>query len=151
MSNENEGAAAPAKPLDPGALDRAFEAWTRVAVPGTARPKLPRRSLSFLVDCGICSPGVFEDDFELTVTSLDSGTELACAQRAGADPVRLAMLLAFESLFAFNGRPLGVTHREWLWEALGSAGRNLVISQFGAVGTPGDEALGKASRSLRVG
>jgi hypothetical protein len=138
--------------LDPAALDRAFEAWTVKSGKGRgAGKKLPRRTLSFLVDAETCAPGVFEADFRLELRGLTSAVELQCAQKSGGDPAKLAYLLAFESVFSFNGRPLGVTHREWLWEALGSAGRNLVVGQFGTVGTPADEALKKASETLRVG
>lgn len=113
---------------------------------------LMRRRLSFVVDHEMCEPGTFGEDFEVTITGLSSGQEMAAARAAGGDAMVMAFELAQRSLCEINSRPLsrGKGEQETLWEWLGSGGRNLVATMFTDLATPSKEARGKAEASLRV-
>lgn len=147
---EIENGGEPEWKRDPGALKRAFERSTQT-LDGKKKP-IPHRRITFRVDHTICEPDVFEDDFELTVESLTSSSELAASRAAKGDPVTMAVLMSRASMASLNGVPLDRSRGEdeWLWNVLGTAGRNLVMSMFVHVGTPGDAAMGKAIGTLRI-
>lgn len=132
------------------ALDEAFESFTGSLGGGQPR-KLPQREVSFTVDASICAPGVFREDFTITLRSLTPSDELAAAQKSGGDPMKLALTMAMASIHAFDGKVLDQAKREFLWAALDQAGRNVVVSQFGALGSPGEDAMAKTLASLVVG
>lgn len=138
----------------PSALEEAFERYTQElsAAGGTlGGPQLPRRSITFTVDHTVCAPGVFEEDFELTLRTLTPAQELQAARSAGGDAVAMGFAMAQASLYAVDGQPLDQAHREFLWQVLDQAGRNLVVQIYTQLGTPSEEAAGKARGSLRVG
>jgi hypothetical protein len=136
----------------PEALREVFERSTK-PIGGGARPSVPRRTITFSVDHTICAPGIFEADFELTLMALTPGEELAAAREGKGDVLVMASSMARRSMHSFNGAQIDRSsgHDEWLWEVLGSGGRQIVTAMFAFVGTPGEEALGKAQTSLRVG
>jgi hypothetical protein len=151
---ENHEPEAPEPPKwkrDPGMLKRAFERSTSSIADGK-RKTIPHRRLTFRVDHTICEPDVFDDDFELTVESLTAAAELEASRAAKGDPVTMAVMMARRSVFALNGVPIDRSRGEdeWLWNVLGTAGRNLVMSMFVHVGTPGEAAMGKAAGTLRI-
>lgn len=148
---QNEQAAAqPQVQRDPGALRRAMAKTT--VENRFAKPIIPRRQVTFLVDASVCAPGIFDEDFELTISSLTSAMELEAAQRAKGEIASLAFHYARLSLLAVNGRQLDTANMEgdWLWEALGTAGRQLVAGMFAQFAMPDGDAQGKAVRTLRV-
>lgn len=152
-SNESETTAEKAQPPKRarGALRAAMERNTSGNSLGSVRG-LPRRRVTFTIDKDACAPGVFDDDLDVTLLSLNSDTELKAIRDCKGDPTSLAFLLARASIHAVNGEPLNDAEgeREWFWEALGNGGRTIVVSMFGQFGTADAESQGKALRSLRV-
>lgn len=144
--------AQPEKPRNPRALLEAFERTTRPLGDGQ-RPNVPRRTIQFTVDHTVCNPGVFEEDFEVTLTALTPHDELAATRESKGDVMAMAMSMARRCISHVNGAAVdrSVGMDEWLWNALGTGGRQLVTAMFAYVGTPGEEALGKAQTSLKVG
>lgn len=140
------------KPRNARLLLDVFERTTR-ALDGGRRPEVPRRSVTFLVDHSVCAPGVFPEDFELTLLALSPADELAAARESKGDVLTMATGMARRSLHAVNGQLIdrGVGMDEWLWENLGSGGRQLATAMFAWIGTPGEDAMGKAQASLRIG
>lgn len=119
---------------------------------GTGGQKMPRRKLTFLVDHTMCVPGVFEEDFTLTLGSLTPRLELEASKGAKGDPTIMAYAMARLSIMAINGEPLRTAkgEAEFLWEALDAAGRQLVVAMFSKLGTVDDESMGKAEESLQM-
>ena len=137
---------------DPAAFDEVWQRLTTRMSKGDAPKGIMRRRMSFVVDADMCEPGTFGEDFELTITSLSPGQEMAAAREAQGDAMAMAFELAQRSLLQINGRPLsrGKGEVEMLWEWIGSAGRNLVASMFTDLAAPSVEAAKKARASLRV-
>lgn len=140
------------KPRNGRLLLDAFERTTK-GLEGGRRPEVPRRSVTFLVDHSVCAPGVFGEDFELTLLALSPADELAAARESKGDVMSMAQAMARRSLHSLNGEVIdrGRGMDEWLWEHLGSGGRQLTTAMFAWVGTPGEDAMGKAQASLRIG
>ncbi len=146
----------PARSVD--AFAEAFQQFTKAASGGGEAQAMPRRYARFVVDHTVCAPGVFTEDFAVTIASLTSGAELAATREAQADPIALAFAYAKHAITkagpadgdGSSDRRLSSAEAEWLWEALGQSGRQLVVSMFASVLSAGDEAAGKARTSLRV-
>jgi len=150
--NEGEDVAAEApKPKLRGALRAAMSRNTEGNTLGNVRG-LPRRKATFTIDKDVCAPGVFDDDIDVTLISINSDMELKAIRDCKGDPTSLAFLLARASVYAINGEPVNDAEgeREWLWEALGNGGRAILVGMFGQFGTADAESQGKAMRSLRV-
>lgn len=138
------------KRKDPGALKAALERFSVSGPGGMSGGGIPKMTITFEVLPSACSPGVFTDAFDLTMESLSTKAEIKAANVAKGDPIVFATHLAYQSMVAFNGTPLGYTEKEWLWEALGTSGRNLVIGQFEHFNAP-PEAAKNAKETLRIG
>lgn len=116
-----------------------------------------RRRLSFIVDGSACAPNVFCDDvgeyydFKLTVQTLDS-TEEMNALNSVSDAGQVPMLLAKACLYAINDKPLPQDRdkRDFLWEALGMQGRQLVMLAVNSLGSASAAALGKYQATVTV-
>src|SRR5690606_17546735 len=117
-----------------------------------AKPVMPRRLVTFVMDAGACVPGLFDEDFEITLGGLTAEMELEAAQAARGQVASLAFHYARLSLYAVNGKPLDASKLEpdWLWQALGTGGRQIVAGMFAEACMPDEAAQGKARRSLRV-
>lgn len=141
-----------AKPRNTRLLLDAFERNTRGLEAGK-RPEVPRRVIEFTMDHTLCAPGVFEEDFDVELIGLTPGDELAAARESKGDVTVMAMSMARRSLSKVNGQAIdrSTGMDEWLWQNLGSGGRQLVVAMFAWVGTPTEDALGKAQTSLRIG
>lgn len=139
------------RPRNARLLAQAFERSTKPLGSG-AKPDVPRRTVTFEVDHTVCAPGVFDEDFELTLSALTPGEELAAARACRGDVTSMAMTMARNSVTHVNGTPIdrSVGQDEWLWNVLGSGGRQLVVAMFAFVGVPGEDAMGKAQATLRV-
>jgi len=113
---------------------------------------IPQRRVTFLVDRDACCPGVFAQDFELTLRGTTAEMELMAAKGARGDAVAMTMALARSALCEVNGEPIdtGNLEHEWLWEALGTGGRNMVLGIFAQYCTADEASQGKAMRSIRV-
>lgn len=137
-----------------GLFARVFERTTQQG-PGAmgGGPLIPRRYVEFDVDGAECSPGMFVDDqgrpvtFRLTLQSLLSGEEIS-ATAGVTDPAAAVQHMARASLHQVNGAviPSG-PQREFLWEALGPGGRQLVLAMFQEIGSVTPVGLGKAMAS----
>lgn len=134
-----------------GALKAAMRRNTSGNTLGSVRG-LPRRKITFTVSKDICAPDVFEADFDLTLIAPSSEDELRCARSTQGNASEFGMLLARNSLFAVNGELVDHANleHEWLWEALGNGGRNVVVGMFGQYCTADAASQGKALKSLRV-
>lgn len=136
---------------NPRLLSQTFDRWSSAASAGgmgAARP-LPRRFATFTIDASVCVPGVFAEDFDLTLGSLTPELELQAAAKSGGDPVGMAFHMARLAMVAVNGEPIGPGADDFLWSALGTGGRQLVTGMFAKL--TGDEgAQGKALATLRV-
>ena len=129
------------------AMDRASKAVGTGADLG--KSPIPRRKITFEVDPDACAPGIFPGPFLLTMQSLSSAEELTALRGVGDDAIAVGLSLAVASLHKLNGTEIGYTQRQWLWEALGSGGRQLCATMFARVGMANAGALGKALASSR--
>lgn len=132
------------------ALEAAFQRFTTPLSSGQMPTPMPRGRITFEVNPEDCLPDVFAEPFTLTMATLTSGQEVDAARQANADPVVLGMAMARASLEKFNGMTLDPIKREFLWEALGQAGRQLAMAMFAKIGTPADGVAGKVSRAIRI-
>ena len=120
-----------------------------------AGPIFERTEFTFPVSGDTCTDGVFYDEsgdpqmFKLTVVSLTHQEELD-ATRSVKAPTDLPFMLAKKSLYKFNGKQLNDKKREFLWEALGPKGRQVVTVAYSEVNAAGDEALGKLHSEWEV-
>jgi hypothetical protein len=112
---------------------------------------MPKRRITFTVASDTCSPGVFSEDFELTLESLDSRMEIECARKSKGDATSMAFWYAYHGMSEVNGDRINdaEAEREWLWEALGPA-RQLVMGLFARGCMVDAESQGKAFGSLRI-
>ena len=136
--------------LDPGALKSAM---SRTGGDSLASSKsMPRRQATFPVLASECAPGIFDEDFELTIRSLPSHIELEQSRKARGDSNVLGILFSRASLHALNGQVIDVNEGEldWLWEALGPGGRQLVMGMFAKTCTASEEAQKNALSGLRL-
>jgi hypothetical protein len=138
---------------DVTALDRAFQATTAQGA-GAMRggEMLPRRRLKFRLDTSECLPGVFDvPTLEITLQTLTAAEEMQVMAAAADSAGRAIHLYARSALAAVNGAPLSAAHREWFWEAIGMAGRQLVVFNYAQIGSPSPAAQGKALSTATVG
>jgi hypothetical protein len=96
---------------------------------GDAPKTIRRRRATFTIDHELCEPGVFGEDFKVTVEGLSAAQELD-ALKSGSDGASMGFAMAKLSIREFNGRPLQGHEREMLWEWLGFAGRTAVTSEY---------------------
>ena len=113
---------------------------------------VPRRRVTFPMPAESCAPGLFDDDFEITVESLSSRVELEAAKKAKADPASISMWFAYYSIVAVNGEPLddGAGERDLFWEALGTSGRQIVMGVFAQTCMGDLASMGKAMAGVRI-
>lgn len=115
--------------------------------------RLRRRKMRLVVDKDLCDPGAFEDDFELVLESCSSADELDALKEASDNPGSMPFLLARNAIRTCDGEPVGYGDgsRELLWEALGPAGRSLILRKFNEFcGNFNAEALKKADSSTAI-
>jgi hypothetical protein len=159
MTDENETETAAPPPLpDPTLLQRVYD---RVTVEGegavkSGGPIVPLKRVTFDVDGAECAPGMFVDahgnyiTFRLTLSALTSAQELKCTKGI-TDPAAAAMSAAQASIAELNGAPVLGAQLDFLWEALGPGGRQLVLVMFQEVGSATPASMGKAQASITVG
>lgn len=112
---------------------------------------VPRRKLTFTVDHRVTS-GVFDEDFDLTLQALSVGQELSISSDFGADQgMALMHEMAKKTILQFDGDPIAnAGQREFLWDALGSGGRQIVLQKMAELAGPLAEAVGKANDSAKA-
>ena len=134
--------------LDPGAL----KAMMASATSSDGRPAASiRRKLSFVLPAELCSDNI-TSDLEITIGSLTAQIEIEAARASKGDQMTMALYMAKYSLMAVNGTPLSKANGEgeWLWENIGTVGRNLVMGQYSQLISPDEEALKKALASTKI-
>lgn len=146
--SEGEKAAAPVRRK--GFLKAAFERGTS-AFDGGGPRELPRAKLSFVVDHTACLPGVFDEDFEITLRTTSTAEEEAIGAACRSAPEKAGKLMAIRMLWRVNGEPIETGQDEWLWEMLGPSGRMLVMAKVAELTRPGDAAQGKAHETTSIG
>lgn len=109
---------------------------------------IKRRKISFEIDGVDCEEGIFVNPdgdyvtFKITLRGLSSGEEIK-AITGIRDGAQMPFMMSKASLYALNDKALSEADRDFLWEALGSAGRQLVHIAFQGLGAASDAALGK--------
>lgn len=136
---------APPKPKDPDMLAKAIER-TQQAGLGNGGEMIKRRTVTFDIDCEVCSPGLFTDDLSITLQTLTAGEEMK-SSRGLTDGPEIVSAMARDSILAVNGSKITSVQREFLWEALGPGGRQLVLLMHNENGSATNAALGKARAS----
>ncbi len=159
-----EGPDAPVEPKeaprvdDPGLLEKVFNRAT-VAGPGAMSHQgdiVPRKRISFDVDGSDCAPGMFVDGagnyltFRLGLASLTSGEEISVTKGV-SDPAEAVQVTAKAALELLNGAPILGDQIDFVWEALGSGGRQLVLTMYQEIGAITPVGLGKALASSTKG
>jgi hypothetical protein len=148
----------PKTPIDPTLLQRVFDRTTisgAGALSGT-REIVPRKRITFPVSGEDCAPGMFVDatgaplEFEITLAALSAAQEIK-ATRGVLDPTEAVQLMARSSIEKLNGAPVVGEQVEFLWEALGPGGRQLVIVMYQEVGSLSPANLGKARSNFVLG
>jgi hypothetical protein len=130
------------------AFESAFTKHTAALSAGDVVP-LPKRHVTFMLDAEACLPGVFTEDMRVELRSLTAAQELRAT--ATESMLSMAMSSARESLYSVDGIVLDPARKEWFWEAIGQAGRQVIMSQYPAVVGSVEQARGKAIASLQVG
>lgn len=136
-----------------GFLQAAFQqasATLSAGGPGGA-PKIPQRELSFRMSATACAPGMFPEDFRITLRSLTPADEEAIAGLAlsATNAAFRQRQLAMKMIIAVNGDPLRPGEDEFLWGALGMTGRAIVLTMCNELSGGGD-SMGKALASISV-
>lgn len=113
--------------------------------------KLPRRSVTAQFTEDDVALTTFRDPatdkfepFELEVSELSAGEELSVAKKSKGDPNVMGFEYAKASISGFNGHPVKLAEREWLWARLSLRGRNKVIAMLGTFTKGLDDEAGKA-------
>ncbi len=137
---------------DPGLLERVFDQRTKTGADAlSGEDPIPRATAEFIMDHTCCAPGIWPGDFKIKIRSLTSGEEMD-AMRGVDDPMAIATTLAKASIFALNGTPIKSSdQKDFLWEAIGSGGRQVVQNMFAQTGFAPQRALGKAMASITIG
>lgn len=132
----------------PGFAKQVFEQNTST---NSMRSKgLPRKMATFVMDHTECGPGVFPQDFKVTLRSLSSRDEMKAAKAAKSDPASLGFEMAKASLYKINGDLLGHAEKEFFWDAFDNGGRQLVMYAFQKIAGAREESVGKVLESLEV-
>jgi len=105
------------------------------------------------MDHTVCVPGIFDEDFEITLGALTPRLELDASKQSKGDPTTMAFVMAKLSIMEVNGEPVsgGRGQSEFLWEALDQGGRQILVAMFSKIGAPDEDALGKAEGSVTLG
>jgi hypothetical protein len=145
MPDENQS-----KPRDAALLQRVFDRLTLTdgAAFGGSRELIPRRRIEFTLNGADCAPGVFVDgdgdvDFTLGLVALSAAQEIKATEDV-LDPAEAVMRTAKLGIETLNGAPVLGDQVDFLWEALGPGGRQLVITLYQKIGSASPGALGKA-------
>lgn len=141
-----------ASKFDPSALQRAFDATTRTgqdAMSMAGGDVIPRKRIEFIVDVSELAPGVFPEDIKITLIAPTSAMEVK-ATEASVNPGAVGVMTVKASLLEMNGAPVPADQVDWLWEALGPGGRQIVATAFQEIGGLTPVGLGKAVASYSV-
>lgn len=127
------------------------------ALRGGVATLIRSREVRFIFDGAYGAPGIFADeegnylDVEITLRSLSSTEELdALSEVTQATAMSAPMAMAKRSIYAIAGKKLHPDRRDFIWEALGGAGRQFCLMAFQQLGAASQVALGKYQSSFTV-
>ena len=140
----------PPEPVyDPRALQLAFDKTTRTG-PDAMSPGggdiIPRRRLEFVIDASELAPDVFAGDIKITLAALSSAMELKAVDGV-TDAAAAGVLTSKASLELLNDAPIPLDQLDFVWEALGPGGRQIVMTMYQQIGALTPVGLGKAQAS----
>ncbi len=146
---EEETRESNAKPEDVGFFERTYSAATTDGH-GSAEPATPHEVAEFEVPYDVCGKHLKSqgEDFMVQIRSLSPTQEVNISKKAESGP-QMSMAFAAASVVAVNGQPLKAHQKEWLWNHLGTAGRQLVIAMYAEAFMAAPKALKKAKGSRR--
>ncbi len=140
----------PKEDTSPDLLDRVYEEATGGGGSlSSSKEIVPRKRITFEVDGADCAPGMFVDadglpiTFKLTLATLTAAQELKVT-RGVQDPAEAVQLTAKACIDGLNGKPVVGEKLDFLWEALGAGGRQLVLLMYQEIGALTPAGLGKA-------
>lgn len=139
----------PEPTYDPRALQLAFDKTTRTgpdAMSPGAGDIIPRRRLDFVIVLDELAPGVFTEDIKITLAALSSAMELKAVSGI-TDPAAAGVLTSKASLELLNGAPIPPDQLDFVWEALGPGGRQIVMTMYQEIGALTPVGMGKAQAS----
>lgn len=116
---------------------------------------IKQRVVSFVFDGSLGAPGIFCDDLgnyldvEIWCRSLSTVDELEALQGVSSE-IAAPYALAKKGLFAIEGTPIHPEMVDFIWEAIGPVGRQLVIMASQTLGNVSQSALGKYRSSFTV-
>ena len=136
-----------AQPEDTTFFERAFAAGT-TAAHESEEPATPLEVAEFEMPYELCGKHLKgqKQDFMVQIRSLTPKQEATISKTAVSGP-QMSMEFARESVAAINGAPLKRHQKEWLWNHLGTAGRQLVIGMYAEAFMAAPKALRKARGS----
>lgn len=133
-------------------FQNAFSKYTTTLSSGGSI-ELPRRSVFFELDREVAMSGVFDKDLVVELRSLTVAAELRASRGnglQGASLYEMTMQLAFESIHSVDGDVLNQGQKEWFWEVLGQAGRQVVVTAYKNLIGDSEDAQKKAAATLRI-
>lgn len=140
----------PPEPVyDPRALQLAFDKMTRTgqeAMSQAGGDIIPRRRLDFIIILDELSPDVFTEDIKITLMALSSAGELKAVDGV-TDAAAAGVLTSKASLELLNDAPIPLDQLDFVWEALGPGGRQIVMTMYQQIGALTPVGLGKAQAS----
>lgn len=148
-STVTESADKPKAPVNAGAgaLSALVNKYSSKASDGGAPRKIRRRSAVVTVPVSVCEPDTFEGDvIDIGIEGVDSNTELSAMGQA-TDGASAGFAMARRAMRTLNGAPMKKHEADLVWEALGFAGRALVVNKYltdctGAAGADLGKSLG---------
>ncbi len=142
--------------FDPTVLQRAFDRTTQTGPDAMQGGEIiPRRRITFEFSSEICAPGIFDNPdgsyatLQMTLAGLTASMEVKVTKGL-LDPLETVQMTAKASVEELNGAPVPPDQVEWLWEALGPGGRQLVLTMFQEIGSLTPAAMGKAQATSIV-
>lgn len=135
---------------DPRTLQQVFERTTKTgpgAMSGVGGDIIPRRRIEFVIVVSELAPGVFTEDIKITLAVLSAAMELKAVSGV-ADPAAAGWLTARASIELLNGAPIPEGDQmDFVWEALGPGGRQIVFMMYQEIGSLTPVGMGKARAS----
>lgn len=109
---------------------------------------LRRRRMKITVDKNVCDPGAFDDDFDVVMVSASTDVELDALKTCGDNPAAIMFEMVKQCIVSLDGEPVLLDSRDVVWEALGTAGRSLLVRKWNELcGNMDADALKKANGS----
>lgn len=89
-------------------------------------------------------------DVEVTIQTLSVREETNATAKAESG-MEMGFAMAQRSIYAVNGEVVSQGVREWFWNGVGPAGRNLIATKFADLSAPSEDAQKKADQTVQMG